>query len=133
MTEKIIQIVGLVGVFVGVWMTYFTYINGKRIELFQSYIEKYKAIVPSSELKWWLMALKGEKLPEDKKEEFEIKMVEYLNLVWEEYHLMSQKLISKKLWKVWKPNIIEVIETEFAKEVIKKYNFEFILSYLEKD
>jgi hypothetical protein len=107
--------------------------NGKRLELFQSYVEKYKEIVPSHELKWWLSALKGDSLPQEKMEECEIKMVDYLNLVWEEYHLLNQKLISKKLWNVWKPNIIEVVETEFAKKVMKKYDFEFILSYLDLD
>ena len=130
MIARIFEIIGLSGAFIGIWMTYYTYINGKRLEIFQSYIEKHNKIVPSHDLKWWLSALKGEALPSEKIEEFEIKMVEYLNLVWEEYHLVSQKLISKKLWKVWKPNIIEVIETKFAREVMKKYDFEFILSYL---
>lgn len=123
MLEKVFQIISALAVIGGVWMTYWTYINNKRLEIFQEYIDKYNAIITPQDLKWWIMALQGESIPEDKVDQYEVKMIEYLNLVWEEYHLMSRKLISKKLWQAWEPNIKQVLSSEFAQEVIKKYDF----------
>ena len=52
-------------------------------------------------------------------------MTAYLNLIWEEAYLAENGIISKTLWKIWQQEVVEVINTDFAKHIINKYKYHF--------
>jgi hypothetical protein len=117
--EFIIQLVALVGILVGAIMSYWTYIQNKRFEIFQIYSEKYNAIISPEDIEWWTQVLNNNHIPQDKSCEY--KMLEYFNLASEEYYLYKTKMIGAKLWEIWKPNIKGILSTKFAHRVRDKY------------
>jgi hypothetical protein len=118
-SELIIQLVALIGILIGAGMSYWTYMQNKRFEIFQIYSKKYNAIILPEDIEWWTQTLNNNHIPEDKYCEY--KMLEYFNLASEEYYLFKTKMIGKKLWKVWKPNIKRILKSEFAHLVRDKY------------
>lgn len=123
--DMLLAILGLSGAFIGVWMTYWTYVNGKRLELFQTYIDKFNAIITPEDMLWWAQAMNSEELASKNVQEYEMKMLRYLNLVWEEHFLYTEGMISKKLWRLWEPNICFVLKTQFCRQVFDKYESSF--------
>lgn len=99
---------------------YCQYLKSKQLEVFNSYTKRYNEIINSSNLAHWHSALKGD---ESHYVKMEPCMVQYLNLVWEEWYLRKNNLISKKLWRIWEPEIRKNLETDFARRVITKYDF----------
>lgn len=99
--------------------SYRQYLQSKQLDVFNSYTKRYNEIINSSNLAHWHSALKGDESHYDKMEPC---MVQYLNLVWEEWYLRKNNLISKKLWKIWEPEIRKNLETDFARRVITKYD-----------
>lgn len=120
--EFIIQLVALAGILVGASMSYWTYIQNKRFEIFQIYSEKYNAIISPEDIEWWTQVLNNNHVPKDKSCEY--KMLQYFNLASEEYYLYKTKMIGKKLWEIWKPNIEGILNTEFAHRVRDKYQIQ---------
>ena len=120
--EFIIQLVALAGILVGASMSYWTYIQNKRFEIFQIYSKKYNAIISPEDIEWWTQVLNNNHIPKDKFCEY--KMLEYFNLASEEYYLFKTKLIGKRLWEIWKPNIEGILKTEFAHHVRDKYQIQ---------
>lgn len=121
-TDFIMKIIGLIGVFVGASMSYWTYMKGKRFEIFQIYSGKYNSIISSEDIEWWTQVLNNNLIPEDKL--CEHKMIAYLNLACEEYYLYKTNMIGRKLWNVWKPNIEKILSTKFAQRVRDKYQIQ---------
>lgn len=119
--QSMLNILTVTGLLTGAWYTYWTYLNSKQIDMYHLYIGKYNSIIDRELIKSWNKILNNDDIPEDMKEKCEIRMVEYINLACEEYYLMTQNLISKKLWNIWKPQIIGTIRTPFAQKVIEEY------------
>jgi len=113
------------GAILGGLATCWTYISSKRLDVFQTYIAKFNDIITPDDIEWWRLAMKNEPIPEEIVRKCEIKMLRYLNLVWEEHFLYSEGMISKKLWKIWMPNIIYVLNTDFCKKVFILHEDEF--------
>jgi hypothetical protein len=59
-------------------------------------------------------------------------MIAYLNLIWEEMYLVENGVISKVLWGIWKQDIREIINTDFAKHIIKQCDYHFPRDLLDK-
>ncbi len=123
--DQLVTVIGLIGIFAGVWMMYWSYLSAKRLELFQIYIDKFNNIITPDDMKWWSQAMNSEAIRPERIPEYEIKMLRYLNLVWEEYFLYSERMISKKLWSLWEPNICFVIKTDLCRQVFDKYQTSF--------
>lgn len=119
--QLILNMLTVAGLIIGAWYTYWTYLNGKQIDMYHLYIGKYNAIIDRDLLRSWIKLLNNEEIPDDIREQCEIRMVEYINLACEEYYLMTQNLISKKLWNIWKPQIVGTIRTQFAQKVIAEF------------
>ncbi|MCV6589088.1 MAG: hypothetical protein OIF57_08675 [Marinobacterium sp.] len=120
--EFLLQFSAVLAAVGGIWISWFTYLNGKRMEVFQMYVDKFDRVITSEDISWWSHLIDTGNLPEDASDYHEAKMLQYLNLVWEEYYLYKQGMISSKLWNIWEPGIVEVIKTDFAQNVFKKYN-----------
>ena len=118
----IINTIGILLTSLGIWLGYWTYLKSKRLEIFRTYTEKYNSIICSEVLADWQNALDGDK---EMAEKLENKMVEYLNLVWEEHHLYEERLIPRNLWELWRPEIRRVLSSDFAQTIITKYEFHF--------
>jgi hypothetical protein len=112
---------GVTEAIIGAWYTYWTYLNGKQIDMYHLYIGKYNAIIDRDLLRSWIRALNNEEIPDDIREQLEIRMVEYINLACEEYYLMIQNPISKKIWNIWKSQIVGTIRNQFAQMVIAEF------------
>jgi len=123
--DQLLTAIGLTGVFAGVWMTYWSYLSAKRLEFFQIYIDKFNNIITPEDMQWWSQAMNNDPLLSEQISQCEIKMLRYLNLVWEEHFLYSERMISKKLWSLWEPNIFFVIKTDFCRQVFDKYETSF--------
>ncbi|TBR41204.1 hypothetical protein CBF23_010315 [Marinomonas agarivorans] len=123
--DMLLAILGLVGAFIGVWATYWTYVNGKRLELFQTYIDKFNDIITPEDMPWWTKSMSNEPLDSENIQDYEMKMLRYLNLVWEEHFLYTEGMISKKLWRLWEPNICFALKTDFCRQVFDKYETSF--------
>ncbi len=120
--DIIVKIIGLIGILMGAGMSYWTYLQNKRFDIFQIYSGKYNSIITSDDIEWWTQVLNDDQVPENKK--CEHKMIAYLNLACEEYYLYKTNLIGKKLWNAWKPNIERIISTKFAHCVRDKYQIQ---------
>lgn len=123
--ESLFNIVGMAAGLVGIWMTYWNYVSSKRLEIFQVYTEKFNAIITPEDTQWWSMAMRDEPIPAALQNHAEHKMLQYLNLVWEEFYLHSERLISRKLWQLWLPNVVFVLNTEFCQQVFTQHEQEF--------
>lgn len=128
--ETFFQTIALVAAVAGVWMTYWTYVSNKRLEIFQTYVDKFNSIITLEDIEWWSYAMEN-KLPQEEFHTiYELKMLQYLNLVWEEYHLYTERMISRKLWRVWEPNIVFVLNTEFCQYVFHKHQSRFAPNFI---
>ena len=110
--------IGLATLATGVWQ----YRRKIHLEIFRTYADRYNAILPPEFYSVWHEALQGRR---ERWAEATPIMIKYLNLVWEEYFLSQQRLIPRRLWRLWSPEIDVVLSTEFARETMKVYNFQF--------
>jgi hypothetical protein len=102
----------------GVWQ----YRRKVPLEIFRTYADRYSVILPPERYDVWHAALKGD---QERWPELTPTMINYLNLVWEEFFLSQQGVIPRKLWRLWLPQIRNVLSTEFARTVMATYNFHF--------
>jgi len=123
--DLMIQLVGIVAGVTGVWMTWWTYLSNKRLEVFHIYVDKFRQIITAEDVGWWSAMMRGEQPKDEERPRCEVKMVLYLNLVWEEYYLYTERLISKRLWQLWEPNIVMVLNTAFCRDVFDRHRQEF--------
>ena len=93
-----------------------------HLEIFRAYADRYNSIVSPDLYERWQLALNGER---EHWPELTETMVKYLNLTWEEFYLSRDGLIPRKLWKLWLPEIQRVLNSDFAKSVIERYDFHF--------
>jgi len=91
-------------------------------ETFRVYADKYNSILKPEIYREWLEALNGDQAKWDR---MRPTMIAYLNLVWEEQFLASDRTIPRHLWKLWRPEIRTVLCTEFARQVSKECQFHF--------
>lgn len=91
-------------------------------DIFRVYADKYNTVLRPEIYGEWQTALRGDST---KWEMLTPTMIAYLNLVWEEYYLADDHVIPFSLWKIWLPEIQQVLCSAFAKEVIRKYDFHF--------
>jgi hypothetical protein len=98
------------------------YRRSVNIKIFRTYADKYNEIITAEKYDKWQAALAGEK---DDWAELTPTMIEYLNLIWEEFFLHKIGIMPWNLWRLWLPEIKSVLATEFAKETIDKYEFHF--------
>ncbi len=124
-----LEAIGIYGAILGVWATCWTYISNKRLDVFQLYVDKFNEIITPDDIEWWRLAMKNDPVPKEQCHQCEIKMLRYLNLVWEEHFLYSERMISERLWKLWKPNIIFVLNTDLCKKVFVQHEDEFGASF----
>lgn len=117
-----VVITPLVAVLTFIW-AYRKHRNDVELKIFHTYTEKYNSIVKPEKYDEWQKALKSS-TEEDWRNQTTT-MIKYLNLVWEEKHLVDNNILAKKLWNIWLKGIQEVIATDFAKSVIKTYDTQF--------
>ncbi len=48
-----LQVLVALGAILGVWASYWTYVNNKRMEVFQIYVEKFNTIITPNDVQWW--------------------------------------------------------------------------------
>src|ERR1700736_6168784 len=91
-------------------------------DIFRVYADKYDSILQPEIYPLWREALSGD----DKHwERLTPVMIAYLNLVWEECHLVTDGVIPNRLWDLWRPEVQRVLSTEFARQIIKDCDFHF--------
>ena len=100
----------------------FQYRRSVHINIFRTYADKYNSIITPEKYEKWYSALRGE---QDNWIELTPTMIGYLNLIWEEYFLVSTRIMPRRLWQLWLPEIERVFATEFAKTTMVKYEFHF--------
>jgi hypothetical protein len=93
-----------------------------HLEIFRTYADKYNAILPPDVYEKWVCALQGDR---ELWEELKPTMIRYLNLIWEESYLSQDGAIPKRLWRIWLPEIRQVLSTDFAKHAATTYGFHF--------
>ncbi len=98
------------------------YRRSVHIDIFRKYADKYNSIIIADKYDNWQAALTGDK---DTWAELTPTMIQYLNLIWEEFFLLQSRIMPRYLWRLWLPEIKSVLATEFAKETIAKYDFHF--------
>jgi len=128
--ENLIAILGLIGGAISLFVSVGQYVKSKQIEIFSTYVEKYNAIVkPEIYDKWYEAVFRDN---EEYWEELKPVMIAYLNLVWEEVHLREKDLISSQTWKIWKKEILRIIRSRFAREILGRYKYPNMLELLDK-
>ena len=93
-----------------------------HLDIFREYVERYNRIVTPDMYQRWHEALTGNR------EEWAAvtpTMLQYLNLVWEEYVLSRNGVIPRRLWRLWRPEIELVLASEFAKATMDAHGFHF--------
>jgi hypothetical protein len=93
-----------------------------HLEIFRMYADRYNAILRPDIYEKWVGAIQGDR---DHWIELNSTMIQYLNLIWEEYYLSRDGLIPKRLWQLWLPEMDRVLSSEFAKSVAKAYDSHF--------
>ena len=93
-----------------------------HLEIFRTYADRYNAILTPDVYEKWLAALQGER---DHWTELQPTMIQYLNLIWEEFFLSRDGVIPRRLWRLWVPEIKRVLSSEFARTVLEDYEFHF--------
>jgi hypothetical protein len=107
----------------------YQYRRNLQLSAFRVYADKYNSILKPDIYEKWSSALHGHK---ENWEELAPTMIAYLNLVWEEMYLVEHGVISKVLWRIWEPEIQEIINTPFASHVIEKYHYQLPRDLLDK-
>jgi hypothetical protein len=93
-----------------------------HLEIFRTYADKYNAILSPDIYGKWVSALRGNR---ELWEEMNPIMIRYLNLVWEESYLSQNRAIPRGLWRIWLPEITEVLSSDFARHAARTYGFHF--------
>ncbi len=124
-----IALLGSIAAIVSIIIGVYQFIRSNRLSIFSKYCDKYNQIIKPEIYEDWYKALKGDK---DLQVKLEPQMIAYLNLAWEELFLFEDKLISKKLWDHWKPEIKETLSSSFAQEIMKKYDYHFPFSFMKE-
>ncbi len=100
----------------------FQYRRFVHIDIFRKYADKYNSIITPDIYDKWQSALAGN---QDCWAELTPVMIQYLNLIWEEFFLLQGRIMPRHLWQLWLPEIQRVVRTDFAKQTIAKYDFHF--------
>ena len=79
-----------------------------QMSTYRTYADKYNSLLKVDDYDKWLAALSGK---DEYWAELTPTMIAYLNLVWEEVYLTQSGIISKKLWRIWRPEVIRTIDT----------------------
>lgn len=93
-----------------------------HLDIFREYADKYNSIITPDMYDKWHAAIAGQK---DSWEELTPTMIQYLNLIWEEFFLLETRILPRSLWSAWLPGIMLVLDSEFAKVTIDKYQPHF--------
>jgi hypothetical protein len=93
-----------------------------HLEIFRTYADKYNAILPSDIYGKWVRAVRGE---QGLWAELNPTLIQYLNLVWEEFYLSQDGAIPRRLWRIWLPEITHVLSSDFARNAATIYDFHF--------
>lgn len=125
LTTIIGSIVAVGGFLFGVYQ----YHRTVQLSTFRLYADKYNSIITTDIYDKWSKALCGDK---EHWTELTPTMIAYLNLTWEQVYLMRNGVISKTLWRIWQPEVIRTINTDFAKHIIKQYDYHFPLDLIDK-
>jgi hypothetical protein len=110
--------VGVATLLSGAWQ----YRRSVHRNVFRVYADKYNFVVPPETYADWEAAIRGDS---QKWETMTPIMIAYLNLIWEEYYLFRDHSMPRSLWKFWLPEIQRVLCSEFAKHVMKEFDFHF--------
>ena len=119
-------LIGLAGLGIGIW----EFGRKTDLEIFLAYSKKYHEIITSDNRDKWNKACKSEN-PKHW-EGMDNVAIEYLNLAWEEIYLHQTGVIRRNIWKIWWPEIKEVLETKFADSMMEKHDFHYLKAHLNK-
>ena len=123
--DKITLLTALVGTVVGIGTlanAVWQYRRKVHLEIFRAYADKYNAIFSPDVYGKWVRALNGDR---ELWTELNPTMIQYLNLVWEEFYLSQDGAIPGRLWRIWLPEITAVLSSDFARNAAKTYGFHF--------
>src|SRR5258708_32932074 len=123
--DKITLLTAMVGTVVGIGTlanAVWQYRRKVHLEIFRTYADKYNAILSLDVYGKWVRALNGD---QELWTELNPTMVQYLNLVWEEFYLSQDGAIPGRLWRIWLPEIAAVLSSDFARNAAKTYDFHF--------
>src|SRR5205823_4022051 len=84
-------------------------------DIFRVYADKYNSILQPEIYPLWQKALAGD---ETHWERLTPVMIAYLNLIWEESYLAGDRVIPKRLWELWRPEIQRVLCSDFARQIM---------------
>ena len=93
-----------------------------HLEIFRTYADKYNGILSPDVYEKWVGALRGDR---HLWAELNPTMIQYLNLIWEESYLSQNGAIPRQLWRIWLPEIEQVLSSDFAKNAANTYGFHF--------
>ena len=93
-----------------------------HLNIFRTYADKYNLILTPNVYPKWQSALNGDQA---NWVELTPTMISYLNLIWEECYLARDRVIPRRLWCLWLPEIRQVLCSEFAQNIIETYHFHF--------
>ena len=99
------------------------------LKLFRTYTEKYNQIITPEMHDRWNRACNSND-PKDWKDLDHV-AIAFFNLVWEEIYLHRAGLLRDNIWKIWKPEIESVLQTDFAEVMMEKHQFTFLKTELK--
>ena len=91
-------------------------------DIFRVYADKYDSILQPEIYPLWQKALAGD---DTHWERLTPVMIAYLNLIWEECYLAGDRVIPRRLWDLWRPEIRKVLSSDFAKQIMNTCDFHF--------
>lgn len=105
--ETTVQAGTLLSIVVGI-ITFFwgvkSYNRQMNTQVFLTYTQRFEQIMESFPKDAWVVRLDLDKLPEPSPE-LSKSVLKYLNLCSEEYYLLQENLLAKKIWKIWEDEL----------------------------
>jgi len=103
----------------------YIYRKQTNIQIFLDFTKRYEGIMDSfpNDTVFYRLSTDMEPPPESK--ELTLAVLKYLNLCSEEYYLMEEKLLSKKLWNIWKDELENILQSKLVRREWPKIKNEY--------
>jgi hypothetical protein len=126
--DTFLQIATLISILFGIFAFFYgvkSYKNQMNVQVFLQYTERYEEIMKSFPKNAWSARLNSDLALPEPTEELSLCVLRYLNICSEEYYLYREKYLSKKVWDIWKDELVRTLRTPLFLREWKKLVDEF--------
>lgn len=104
---------------------FYIYKKQSDIQIFLEYTKRYEIIMDSFPENARFCRLDFSKDLPSESNELTIAVLKYINLCSEEYYLRERRLLSKKVWNMWKDELERTLKSELVRREWLKVKIEF--------